>query len=134
MKHLLFLLIPIISFGQSNGDKKVIITVDYPNIYEKLKVALVKENFIVKEDRNMDTVSTYPREFKNIPGYSVVRAVIKGNTIELSGFYGLTRKDDYGYTRSPKKYKPISYYKGSKGWKLLLQVADKLDGKTTYSK
>jgi hypothetical protein len=130
---IIILLLPVFTFAQSKGDKKIVVTVNYPNIYEKLKIALVKEDFIVKEDGNTDTVTTYPREFKNIPGYAIAQAEIKGNTIILSGSYGLTRLDDYKYTRTPKNYKPIIYYKGSRGWKLLMQIADKLDGKISYA-
>lgn len=127
-------LIPALSHGQNYLDSKIVVTANYSNIHERLKIALAKEDFIIKEDGNADTVTTYAREFKKIPGYAIARAEIKGHTITLTGVYGLKKINDWGYTTNPKNYKPILYYKGSHGWKLLMQIADKLDGKISYSK
>lgn len=130
---IIILLLPVFTFAQTKGNKKIIVTVNNPS-HEQVKIALVKNDFIVKEDGNKDTLTTYAREFKTIAGYAIARAEIKGNTVTLTGVYGLKKINDWGYTASPKNYKPILYYKGSHGWKLLMQIADKLDGKISYAK
>ena len=117
------------------GDTQINITLnDSIDIYKKVKIALVDLDFIVKDNYNIDTLTTYPREFSSIPGQCRLTAIIKGNTILLSGVYGLKRTDDFGYFRSPKDYQNIIYYKGSKGWELLKGVADRIEGQMTFSK
>lgn len=137
MKSLFFalMLASTVSVAQSTGDKKIILVTDSDSLYQKIKYAFGKANFMVKDDGNRDTIRTFPADLSGIPGYAVLSAVIKGNTVELSGFYGLTRMDDFGYTRTPKNYKPILYFKGSKAWKRLNEVADKIGYTTvTYTK
>ena len=95
---------------------------------------MVDLDFIVKDNYNIDTLTTYTREFSNIPGKCRLTAIIIGNTITLTGIYGLIKIDDFGYTRSPKDYQRIMYYKGSKGWELLKTVAEKIGGQITFSK
>jgi hypothetical protein len=46
-------------------------------MYEKVKIGLVKNDFIVKDDGNKDTLRTYPREFSSLNGYSIVNAISK---------------------------------------------------------
>jgi len=130
------LLAPLLSFSQKNGDKKIIFTVaDTTNLHQQVKIALVKNDFIVKEDGETKYISTYPREFKKIPGYAIAFTEIKGNEITISGIYGLVKVDDFNYTCSPKSYKPILYMKNGHGWKLLLQIVESLNGKIiSYSK
>ena len=65
-------------------------------------------------------------------GYCVFRAEIKDSLVVLSGVYGMKKLDDWGYTTSPKKYKPIIYYKGSKTWRFLQKVAETIGNKITY--
>jgi hypothetical protein len=120
-------------FGQKSEDTKIIITIsDSTGIYEKVKHSLVNTDFMVKDNGNRDTLITYSREYDGI--YCMARAVINGYTITLTGSYGLKKMDDWGYTQSPKSYNRIIYYKGSKGWKLLMQVANRLGGQITYGK
>lgn len=129
------LLITAFAFGQHTDDKNVLIKIsDTSALYQRVKTALVKNDFIVKDDGNLDTLVTYPREFKMMPGYSIVKAKIIGNTVVLSGVYGMKKINDFGYTDQPKSYKPIVYFKGSKAWQLLLQIADLLNGEISYSK
>ena len=138
MKHFLIFIIltPLLSFSQKSGDKKItFIVADTNNLYQQIKIALVKNDFIVKEDGETKQLSTYPREFKKIPGYAIALAEIKGNEVILSGQYGLVKVDDFNYTRTPKSYKPILYMKNGHGWKLLIQVVNSLNGKIiSYSK
>lgn len=132
---LLFFL-PSLCLSQEIGDKKIIISIsDTSNVYNKVRIALGKNDFIIREDGNRDTISTHLAEVKNIPGYSKLTAVITGNIITLSGFYSLIKMDDFGYTRNSKRYKPIVYYKNSKTWKKMYSVALALNGDgVTYSK
>lgn len=122
-------------FSQKSGDKKIIITL--PNnsaLHNKAKVALAKHDFSIREDGNKDSITTHLREFRTIPGYCVFNAVINSNTITLSGIYGLKRRNIVGYTTAPKDYKPITYYSGSKGWRLLMSVAEEMGGTISFSK
>ena len=91
-------------------------------------------DFIIKDNYNIDTLTTYPREFSNIPGQCRLTAVIKDNKVTLTGIYGLKRLDDFGYFRSPKEYQNIIYYKGSKGWELLKGVAERIGGQMAFIK
>jgi len=132
---ILVLLCPFWANAQKNEDTKIIITLnDSIDIYKKVKIALVDLDFIVKDNYNPDTLTTYPREFSKIPGQCRLTAAIKGNSITLTGVFGLIKIDDFGYTRSPKDYQRIIYYKGSKGWELLETVAGKIGGQITFSK
>ncbi len=122
-------------FSQKSGDKKIIITL--PNdsgLYNKTKIALAKHDFSIREDGNKDSIITHLREFRTIPGYCVFNAVINNNTIILSGIYGLKRRNIVGYTTAPKDYKPITYYSGSNGWRLLMSVAEEMGGTISFSK
>ncbi len=128
-------LCPSLVSAQKNEDTKIIVTLnDSSDIYKKVKIALVDLDFIVKDNYNVDTLTTYSREFSNIPGQCRLTAIIKGNTVTISGIYGLIQIDDFGYTRSAKENKRIIYYKGSKGWELLKTVAERLGGQMTFSK
>jgi hypothetical protein len=60
--------------------------------------------------------------------------LVKNNIVTLTGIYGLKRIDDWGYTQAPKNYTRVTYYKGSKTWKLLMQVANKLQGEIKFAK
>ncbi len=132
---ILSLLCPILVNAQKNEDTKIIVTLnDSVDIYKKVKIVLVDLDFIVKDNYNPDTLTTYSRELSNIPGQCRLTAIIKGNTVTISGIYGLIQIDDFGYTRSAKENKNIIYYKGSKGWELLKTVAEKIGGQLTFSK
>jgi hypothetical protein len=128
---ILFGAVPL--FGQKNDDTKIIITInDSTGIYEKVKYSLVNNDFMVKDNGNRDTLTTYSMEYHGI--YCMARAIIKDYTVTLTGAYGLKKLDDWGYTQSPKSYNRIIYYKGSKGWKLLMEVANRMGGQLTYSR
>ncbi len=127
------LIIFVNSYSQKKEDSKIIVSVtDTAELYKRVKIALVNTDFIVKDNYNKDTLTTYPMEMKTIPGYALVKAIINGSTVTLSGVYGLMKINDWGYTVTPKNYQRIIYYKGSKTWKLIKQVADKLGGQITY--
>lgn len=129
------LLITISTLGQSNGDTKIVVTIsDTINIIEKVKLALIKNDFIVKENGIKDTLSTYPAELKTMAGHAVVWAVIDKNIIELSGIYSLKKLNSFGITKPGKGSNNILYYRGSKTWKILESIASDLGGKLTYTK
>lgn len=132
---ILSLLCPLLVHSQKNEDTKIIVALnDSIDIYKKVKIALVDLDFIVKENYNADTLTTYSREFSNIPGACRLTAIIKGTTVTLTGIYGLTKIDDFGYTRSAKETQRIIYYKGSKGWELLKTIAERLGGQMAFGK
>ena len=135
MRHLLAVLLfitPMCSLCQKDGDSKIIIKLsDSVGIYNKVKYALVNSEFIVKDNGNTDTLSTYTQEYAGF--FCKATAIIQGNTVILSGIYGLKRIDDFGYTNGPKKYQNIIYYKGSQGWKLLSYAASLIGGEISFS-
>jgi hypothetical protein len=123
------------SFGQSYLDKQIFIPItDTSNLYQKVKIALGKHYFQVVENGNYDTVTTYPRDLKKIPGYALAKVIINKDTVIISGIYGFIRQNYMGYTRSPNSYKDIMYMKASKLWPLLMSVAGELGSQFTYSK
>jgi hypothetical protein len=134
MRLLILLLIPFCSFAQQSGDHKIIVSADSSNLYQKVKRALVENNFVVKDDGSANVLTTYPKEISSIPGSMFIRAEIEGGKVVLSGGYGLLKQDGFNYTRSASSFKPVVYFKGSKGWKTLLSVAGAIGGPLSYSK
>lgn len=126
------LLSSICSFSQKEGNSKIIIKLnDSVGIYNKVKYALVNSEFIVKDNGNKDTLTTYIQEYSGI--FCKLTAIIESNTVILSGVYGLKRIDEFGYTGNPKKYQDIIYYKGSQSWKLLRYVASLIGREISFS-
>lgn len=131
---LLVLLFPHFINAQNFGDSKITVTVtDSTELYKKVKIVLVNFDFIVKDNYNYDTLTTYAKEFSNLNGQCRVMAIIKNNTVTLSGIYGLKKIDDWGYTQSPKDLQNIIYFKGSKSWALLKAIAEKLGDRMIFS-
>jgi hypothetical protein len=134
MLTLLLLMLPLFSEAQNYGDTKITVTVaDSAELYKKVKIVLVNFDFIVKDNYNYDTLTTYPREFSNLNGQCRITAVIKNNTVILSGVYGMKKMDEWGYTLSPRDVQNIIYFKGSKSWALLKIIAEKLGNKPIFS-
>ncbi|MEO6135659.1 MAG: hypothetical protein ABIP35_10930 [Ginsengibacter sp.] len=126
---------PLFSLGQSKGDTKIIVSLnDTTGVYDKVKLTLIKNNFIVKEDKNKDTLSTYPSELQTLPGTAVVWAVINEHHIELSGIYSLKKLNYFGMTKPGKNSNQIMFYRGSKTWKVLERIAGMLGGQIAFSK
>jgi hypothetical protein len=137
MRALLFLFIffPFIGFAQRDDDSKIIITLpDSIDLYKKVKIAMVNTDFIVKDNYNLDTLTTYSREFTDMPGHCIAIAILKNNTVTLFGFYSLKRIDWFGFTRSSNNFQKIIYFRGSKSWKLLMQIAKEIGSEITFSK
>ncbi|MEO6723031.1 MAG: hypothetical protein ABIN67_21885 [Ferruginibacter sp.] len=124
-----------ISFSQEKFDSKIILTLkDTTGIYLNTKIAMVNSDFIVKDNYNKDTLTTYTRELNKMPGYIIARAVITGNTVTFTGVYGLKRINDWGYNSLPTNYNRIIYYKGSKTWLILMDIAKKITGEINFAK
>lgn len=127
MKIIIFTLLILSSLycrSQNSGDSKIMVTMpDTANLYIKTKIAIANSNFIVKDNYNMDTLTTHLKQLDFIKGHMVIYAIISGNTVTLSGIYGLNRISVWGYTRLPGNYSNVHYYKGSKTWRVLRDVA-----------
>jgi len=131
----IFLILTIPGISQSKGDSKIIVTVsDTTNLYERVKLRLIKGDFIIKETGNRDTIVTYPRELKTVSGYAVFRAVLNNNQVTFSGSYNLKKSDYFGYEKPSRDSKPIIYYKGSKTWRFLHNVAESIGSDLSYQK
>ncbi len=119
--------------AQKEGDSKIIVTVSNPeNVYVRLKDILIRANFYVKDLSIRDSIITYPTDFNGV--YVIGIASIKGNTVTLSGTYGLKKINDWGYTVSPKSYEKIIYYKGNREWRILRDIATLLGGDIVYER
>ncbi|MDX1937846.1 MAG: hypothetical protein SFU21_12060 [Flavihumibacter sp.] len=135
--HLIILLsfFSLKTLAQKTEDSQIIITLpDNTDLYRKTKIAMVNADFIVKENYNIDTLTTYSREFTNIQGHCIAVAVIKKNTVTISGFFSLKRIDWFGYTKSSVNFQKVIYFKGSKGWNLLMQIAEGIGGEISFAK
>lgn len=137
MKTFIFLLslFPFAINAQKTEDTKIKITLsDSIDIYKKVKIALINADFIVKDNYNLDTLTTYSREFTNMAGHCVAVAIIKENTVTLTGFYSLKRLNFIGLTQSSNDFQKVMYYKSSKSWDVLMQVAEGIGEKINFSK
>ena len=144
IEHFVFKIIILIIFvpsillsqscrAQKEEDSKIIVTVtNADNLYTRLKDIFIRANFFVKDLSIRDSLITYPTEFNGV--YIIGFAAISGNTITLSGLYGLKKLDDWGYTNSPKNFDKIIYYKGNREWRKLNEIANILGGTITYEK
>lgn len=119
--------------AQKVDDSKIIVTVnDTNNLYVRLKDIFIRSNFFVKDLSIRDSLITYSTEFNGV--YIVAFAVIDGNTITISGLFGLKKIDEWGYSNSPKDFKKIVYYKGNREWRRLNDIANILGGAIIYEK
>lgn len=134
MKILLICAVLIASVSlqaQKQSPTKIIITLaDTVGAHQKVKEALIRSNFIVK-DLPGDTITTYPKNASNIPGSAVAIAIINDNHVTLTGFYSLKRKTYFGFDKMAG-YKKITKYKGSKMWPVLENIAEKIGDDLTY--
>lgn len=139
MKKIIFILLLsfsfTLSFSQKVDDNKIVVTVnDTTHLYDRTRHAILFTNFIIREDSNRDTLVTYIERMGTSTVHMMARAIIKGNTVEITGSFGLYNLDLWGFPSWPKGYQRIIYYKESETWRMLRNIAIKLDGKLTYSK
>lgn len=121
--------------GQKNDDNRIIVTLnDTSKLYERARQAIVNSDFIIRDDSKGDTLITISEKIWGTTIFVIAKVIIKDNTVEISGAYGLGYADFWGFPGWPKGYKRITYYKESEGWHVLRQIALKLDGKLSYYK
>jgi hypothetical protein len=124
-----------IAFAQKIDDNRIIVTVSDPsNLYQRVRQAIVNTNLPIREDSNNDTLVTYSERINNLTIFVIAKAIIKSNKVEIFGSYGLGYEDIWTFPGWPKSYKRITYYKESEAWRILRNIAIKLDGKMTYYK
>ena len=132
---LLLCLLPFFAVAQKIEDSQIIITLsDSTDLYKKVKIAFVNADFIVKDNYKLDTLTTYSREFTSMAGHCVAVAILKGNTVTLTGYYSLKKLDWFGFTQSSNNFQKVLYYKSSKSWDLLMKVAEGIGGQITFTK
>ncbi len=132
---LLLYLLPIYTAAQKIEDSQIIVTLpDSIDLYKKVKITFVNADFIVKDNYKLDTLTTYSREFTSMAGHCVAVAILKGNTVTLSGYYSLKKLDWFGFTQSSNSFQKVLYYKSSKSWDLLVKVAEGIGGRITFAK
>ncbi len=119
---------PIFSNAQKEGDKVIVVKYSSDSIsaYKLAKKVLIDYNFLIKDEENTNTLNTYPRELKKIPGTCVIRVEIANDTFRVSGIYGTKKMNYWGFDTPPKSFLPIIYFRGSKTWPLMLSIAEKL--------
>ena len=126
-------LVSSVCYGQKVEDNRILVVVsDTSKLYERTRQAIVNTNFIIRDDSNRDTLVTSTERINNTTIFVMAKVIIKNNTVEISGAYGLGFQDFWGFPGWPKGYNRVTYYKESEGWKLLRQIAIKLDGKISY--
>jgi len=135
LRLLLLAFLPICSTAQKVEDSQIIVTLpDSADLYKKVKIALVNADFIVKDNYKLDTLTTYSREFTSMAGHCVAVAILKGNTVTISGYYSLKKLDWFGFTQSSNSFQKVLYYKSSKSWDLLMKVAEGIGGQIAFAK
>lgn len=121
--------------AQKADDNRIVVTLnDTVNIHHRVRQAVVFTDFIVREDSKVDSLITYAERIFSSSIFVIAKAVIKDNTVEISGAYGLGYEDFWGFPGHPKGYKEIIYYKESESWKVIRKIALKLDGKLSFYK
>ncbi len=124
-------------FSQKEGDKKIILKVaDTSNIYNKVKLAIIKAGFIVRDDMNTH-ILTSNVTVKKILGYTIVKAEIKNDTVTVWGLYSNKNQNLLDIEIAPGKYNNILYFKNNSGygWDILYSIASEIDAHDlTYSK
>lgn len=138
IKYLLIILLAIVltstnSFAQNSGDSKIIITVtDTSNLYKRVKFAMIRNQFIVK-DLETDTLQSYPLEYlTNV--YLIMTSVIKRDKVELSAVMGPRKRNLFGELSVFSGMEKVVYFKGSESWDILKLIAEKIGGAITYEK
>lgn len=133
MKFLLILLLcPFLSFAQSKGDTKIIITApDSTGLFNKVAMVLYERGYsLAQKDEALKfmATTTRPVKYMNIK----VNALVKNNEVTLTGTYDLavTEIDD----TDPIMFRGVkgSYLRNA--WAELQAIADKIGGEIRYGK
>ncbi|RYZ79061.1 MAG: hypothetical protein EOP06_27890 [Proteobacteria bacterium] len=98
------------AFGQKSLDTRIIVTVeDSIGIYEKVRMALVEEGFIIVDNRRTDSISTQPFNLKSTT-YLLTYAAIKDNTVTIWGYLAdantnmFAGRDEQGLSSEGRSY------------------------------
>ena len=127
---------PHFSFSQKYLDRKITVNyVDTSKLYERLRLRFIKEGYIIQEDHNPDTITTYPRDKRPL-GYMHVIAAIRGDKVTFWGYWASRERNVAGDSRMPINYKPVIYYEHNAGigWRELRKVAATLGSNYDYGK
>ena len=142
MKKFLIILILVYAscnniFSQKVGDKKIIVKVaDTSNIYNKVKLAIIKAGFIVRDDMNTHLLTSNVT-VKKILGYTIIKAEINNDAVTVWGLYSNKNQNLLDIDIAPGKYKNIIYFKNNSGygWDILYSIAAEIDAHDlSYSK
>ena len=124
-------------FSQKEGDKKIFVKVaDTSNMYNRVKLAIIKAGFTVRDDMNYHLLTSNV-EVKKVLGYTLIKAQISNDTVTIWGLYSNKNKNIYDIEIAPGKYKNIIYFKNNSGsgWNILYSIATEIDAHDlTYSK
>lgn len=121
--------------AQTTGDSRVFTTMqDTSGIYIRVKRALIKSGFTVRDDMDPTTLTTNLSIVKHL-GYTILRAEINNDTVVISGFYCNKKFDLKGDEIEPGTYKKIRYFKGGWGWDILKNIGNEISNTgLSYSK
>ena len=125
------------SNAQKDDDNLIIVTVsDTSKLYERVRQAITYTDLIIREDSKRDTMITLSEKIYGItsPIFVIAKVIIKGNKVGISGGYGIRKEDFWGYLSWPKSYKRSIYFEESEAFRILRQIAIKLDGKIEFAK
>ena len=98
----------IVAKCQEKADYRITITVsDTTGLYEKVKTAFIKQDFMIKELGYRDSITTYRRELRSTTGVAIGYAKIEGNKVMVRGIYSQKTKDLIGITEQQGNFKNI---------------------------
>ena len=129
------LIFSLITNAQKIGDSKIQVKVsDTSDLYHRVKLSLIKNGFIVKDDENKTTLTTNVTVKKHL-GYTIIKAQINGDTVIVKGFYSNKNQNLFDIEIGPGKYNKIVYFKRGFGWDILYSIATDIDAENlSYSK
>jgi hypothetical protein len=131
------LLFTLSTVAQKTGDSKILTKVaDTSNLYNKVKLAMIKGGFTVRDDMNPLVLITNVSVKKHL-GYTVIRADIRNDTVIVKGFYSNKNQNvfDIEINGGKGKYNKIAYFEGGYGWDLLYAIATNIDAQNlSFSK
>jgi len=131
----LFIAFGEVALGQNDGDNVILVHLtDTMKLYERVRQAITYTDLIIREDSRPDTLITKSERIHGKSIFVIAKVVIDGNTIKITGGYGLGLEDFWSYPAWPKSYKRIIYFKESEAWIIIRQIAIKLDGKMEFQK
>ncbi|RYZ75951.1 MAG: hypothetical protein EOP04_32665 [Proteobacteria bacterium] len=121
--------------AQKDGDNTIIVKVaDTANLYARVRSAIVHTDLEILESSTRDTQWTKSEKIPHTSIYVAARVVLKRDSVEITGAYGLGYEDYWGFHAMPRGYKRAFYFRDSESWPYLRRIAIKLDSKITFLK